>query len=157
MEIDLGFFGNRLRRLYRKLRGIPDIDWVTKNLGVGGNTNCNVLYADAVFDVRAFPEGKSVSPKDIDNVVEEMAKQIFGGNRIFVHCRVGRGRGPMIAIAYLFKYSKESFSGAVYKVQKKRPYTHLSKDQIESLVKYRDFLFDRTEVMDKEIVVNYCV
>lgn len=155
IEQIIGFVGNRIRRLYRQIMNKPDVDWVTKYVGVGGYSQFNILHTDVVIDLRKLPEGPGISPEIMDKFVDAIAKHVFNGSRVAVHCRVGRGRAPMIVIAYLFKYNNDTIATASHRVMSKRPFVSLTNDQISSLAKYRDWILKNCNCVSDDFY-NYC-
>lgn len=70
----------------------------------------------------------NIGVKYIDDLVN--AKK-----RIYVHCKLGHGRSPMLIIAY-FIYKGMKFKDAFKFVKKKRPEIHLNKLQLNGLKKF---------------------
>jgi len=81
----------------------------------------------------SFPikDDSSLEPTSFHNLVSLLDKCLQEGN-VYVHCRLGRGRAPMVIIAYLISKGLplEAAYQAVYKV---RPYAHLNLTQKKSL------------------------
>jgi hypothetical protein len=58
------------------------------------------------------------------------------GEKVYVHCRNGHGRGPSLVIAY-FILLGDDFETAHAKVKAKRPVIHLDDVQVERLKEFR--------------------
>ena len=129
-DLIFGFIGNRLRRVFRK----PDIDWINSYLAIGGETTIPGYMNIHVIDltkVETIGEGKYPLYGHVDATVDRIKELIYHNEMVFVHCRVGRGRAPLIAICYLMKYQDMSLDGAIRHVRRMRPYIHLTKDQMK--------------------------
>lgn len=126
----LGFIGNRVRRMVRK----PDIDWINRYLAIGGRP----LYTQGfhIIDARVLQEGEYPNILLVDTLVDEIESHRKIGDIIYLHCRVGRGRAPLIAICYLMKYHGTHLDTAINKVRRRRPYTYLNKEQMRFVKDY---------------------
>jgi len=129
-----GFIGNRLRRLFRR----PDMDWVlTNSLAIGGKTKCPDIFE--VIDLtkaETIPEGEYPLFGHVNSTVDYIHELIEQGKKVFVHCRVGRGRAPLIAIYYLMKYHNLHLLEAIIYVKSRRPFVYLNDKQMRFLRDY---------------------
>jgi len=57
------------------------------------------------------------------------------GKKIYIHCRAGQGRSPVLVAAYFISKGM-SFEKAINKIRAKRPIINLEKIQIEGLKEY---------------------
>jgi len=133
----LGFIGNRVRRMVRK----PDIDWITRYLAVGGEIKEIPGYEESIWVIDLItndpiPEGKYPLHGYVDAIVDLIEKIRNKGKKVFVHCRVGRGRAPLVVICYLMKYHCMSLDTAINKVRRRRPFTYLNKEQMRFVEDY---------------------
>jgi protein-tyrosine phosphatase len=124
-DLVFGYIGNRLRRLLRK----PDIDFVTRSLAIGGNTEVPKEFT--VVDLTSLPEGKSPDLVSVDLTVDCINQYCLDHRKVFAHCRVGRGRAPLISICYLIKYAGMEVYVAIRRVKRRRPFTYLNKEQLK--------------------------
>jgi len=123
-DLVFGYVGNRLRRLLRK----PDIDFVTRSLAIGGNTEVPKEFT--VVDLTSLPEEKSPDLGLVDLIVDRINQYCLDHRKVFAHCRVGRGRAPLISICYLIKYAGMEADVAIRRVRRRRPFTYLNKEQL---------------------------
>jgi hypothetical protein len=141
----------KLRRLF----GLVDIDWITKNLAISSkNDNLNVLDADIIIDVSDLSDKELMEPTKMDKMVEIIADQIFSGNRIILMSNDGRQRSPLIVISYLIKYGNVTISGSASKIMSKRS-INLEQKHVDSLINYRDYLYSKIDIIDKGNL-EYC-
>jgi protein-tyrosine phosphatase len=91
-----GYLKYKLRATIR----VPDMDQVTDGLWIGGETK-NVPLDFKVFNVRDLVEGDYVDSISLIKKVTEITNVIQNGDKVFVHCRHGRGRAPLVAMCYL--------------------------------------------------------
>lgn len=96
------------------------------------------------IDYYSFPikDDSSLKPKSFHILVSLIDKCLQKGN-VYIHCRLGRGRAPMVVIAYLVSkgLSLEAAYQIVYSI---RPYAYLNLIQKKGLY---DFYKDVTYVM----------
>jgi dual specificity MAP kinase phosphatase len=64
-----------------------------------------------------------------------MKELIETGEKVYVHCRNGHGRGPSLVVAY-FILRGDDFEIAHAKVKAKRDVIHLNEEQIERLKEF---------------------
>lgn len=62
-----------------------------------------------------------------------LEKLIAIGKKVYVHCKNGHGRAPILVAAYFIKKGK-TFQQAIAFIKKKRPTIHLEKIQIKTLL-----------------------
>jgi len=153
-DLVIGAVGIRLMRKYKKIRNIPDIVYVKKNLAFGGVTSYSELIKlkiDSVIDLRAetpikniennlieyhkigFLDGDVPTFSQIDmvhKIINEGEKQ---GKTVFIHCNLGRGRATLMTMSYLLKQDLD-WNGALKKIKKRR-FVYLNKKQWSFLEK----------------------
>ncbi|MCA9391355.1 MAG: dual specificity protein phosphatase family protein [Candidatus Magasanikbacteria bacterium] len=66
------------------------------------------------------------------NVLNFLIKQ---DKKIYVHCKNGHGRSPMLVAAYFILYQGMTVDEAINTIRAKRPTIHLDPDQYEALQK----------------------
>ena len=102
--------------MYKKIRNIPDIIFIKQNLGFGGATSYQELEKlgfTAILDLRnealreivenksikyekiGIPDGLTPSKSQISQIISWMAENLNSGEKIFVHCNLGRGRATL--------------------------------------------------------------
>lgn len=153
-EIDLivGAVGIRLVRKYKKIRKIPDVIFVKKNLAFGGKTpyeGLARLNIKTVIDLRAETMNDAKENKfvqyhkfelldggiptksqinEIHEIIKENEKNQMG---VFIHCNLGRGRATLTIFSYLLKNGIDWETAS--KIIRKRKFVYLNKKQIEFL------------------------
>jgi len=143
----------RLRRYVLNLRGKPDISFINPNLGVGGASSVTSLQKcgiQAVLDLRAEAQD---DPKELQKYSMEymsieipdrgipdfeyatratmwIKSNIDQGKKVFVHCNLGRGRGPLLTVTYLVSQGIKC-DEAIKHVKTVRPYSFFNKKQLQ--------------------------
>jgi protein-tyrosine phosphatase len=156
-----GAFRVRLRRYVLNLRGKPDISFINPNLGVGGVSSVKSLQKcgiQAVLDLRL--EDKD-DPKEIQKHSMEymsieipdrgtpdfeyairatiwMKSNIDQGKKVFVHCNLGRGRGPLLTVTYLVSQGVKC-DEAIKIVKTIRPYSFFNKKQLQWIHEFENW------------------
>jgi len=152
IDLVIGAVGIRLMRKNKKMRKIPDVVFVKKNLAFGGKTPYEGLLGlniKTVIDLReeAMNEIKEnelvqyykfklidggIPTKSqiirIHEIVEENEKKDEG---VFIHCNLGRGRATLTIFSYLLKNGIDWETAS--KIIRKRKFVYLNKKQIEFL------------------------
>jgi len=152
IDLVIGAVGIRLMRKNKKMRKIPDVVFVKKNLAFGGKTpyeGLSGLNIKTVIDLReeAMNEIKEnelvryykfelidggIPTKSqiirIHEIVEENEKKDEG---VFIHCNLGRGRATLTTASYLLR-DGIGWEGALRAVRKRR-FVYLNKKQINFL------------------------
>jgi protein-tyrosine phosphatase len=67
---------------------------------------------------------------DIKHGISWIKNNIESGKTVFVHCNLGRGRGPLMACCYLIARGIET-DEAIKRVKKARKYTYFNKKQLK--------------------------
>ncbi len=154
-DLIIGAVGIRLLRKYKKIRNIPDVVFVKKNLSLGGKTtyeDLSKMNIDTVIDLRAeikeeFEENNSFSyhkigiidgsvPTEsqinqIHKIIDDCIKQ---DKIVFVHCNLGRGRATLVTLSYLLR--EEIDWETALTVIKKRKFVYLNNKQLNFLKKW---------------------
>jgi protein-tyrosine phosphatase len=65
-----------------------------------------------------------------------MQNVIQAGDKVYVHCMNGHGRGPTLVAAYLIKFEGMTTEDAMNAVKTKRPEIHLEEVQIAALKEF---------------------
>lgn len=152
IDLMIGAIGIRLVRKYKKMRKIPDVNFVRKNLSFGGKTPYERLLSlniKTVIDLRAEKMNENMENElvqyhkfelidggvptksqisRIHEIIEENEKKEQG---VFIHCNLGRGRATLTTFSYLLKIGIE-WEDAL-KIIKKRKFVYLNKKQISFL------------------------
>jgi len=114
----------RARRLLLKAKNNPDISFLNSNLGVGGACNVEGIANDGIKSILDLREESMDNPEHIKKfginylrikisdrgtpsiqdtmmAVEWIKSQLSDNDKVFIHCTLGRGRGPLLAVLYL--------------------------------------------------------
>lgn len=151
--------GGILARLLRwmALAGLhPNVNRVTRNIWVGGINHPDLIASegfDAVLDLRTrdaseyrtslencgirytnikIPDGHGAPPDVLLRIVDWLADRIGRGDKILIHCNLGRGRAALAAAAYLV-HEGATPEEAIKKLKKKRRVTFFNARQRKSL------------------------
>ncbi|MDE1725701.1 MAG: dual specificity protein phosphatase family protein [Thaumarchaeota archaeon] len=146
-------------RFHRKTLGKkPDISFINQNLSVGGASKIEYLAKEgivAVVDMRAEDHDDpteiekfrmsyirlSVQDRGIPDLNEAInttawiRNQRMQGSKIFIHCNLGRGRGPLMAVLYLISEGIKT-DEAIQTVRKARPYCYFNRTQLQMIKEF---------------------
>jgi len=152
IDLIIGAVGIRLIRKYKKIRKIPDVVFVKKKLAFGGKTSYSKLLklkVNTVIDLRAestnefienslikyhkigITDGGIPTKSQLDKIHKIIEENIKGGNGVFVHCNLGRGRATLATLSYLLSDGLDWESS--FKMVRKRKFVYLNKKQINFL------------------------
>ena len=154
-----GACGVRTKRIWCKIRKIPDISIITDFVSIGGSTTIGGLAErgiSAIVDLRdedtddpilikkysmhylrigivdrGIPD--ETEAKEITNWIHE---KINSGNKVFIHCNLGRGRAPTMACLYLISKGMTS-KDAIYSIKKNRRYAYFNKKQLKFIQEFK--------------------
>jgi len=79
--------------------------------------------------------GQAPSPDKLDLGIQTLGFLIDRHIKVFIHCRNGHGRAPVLFIAYLVKGGM-GLEEAIAHVRQKRPSIHLTEAQMEGLKRF---------------------
>ena len=143
-------------RFHRKTLGrIPDSSIINQNLSVGGVSKIEYLAREgvkAIVDVRAeaSDEPSDLKKFEMDYIRLEVydrgvptfdkaistttwiKNHIKNGNKVFVHCNLGRGRGPLVTVLYLISEGMKT-DEAIETVKNARPYCYFNTKQLDMI------------------------
>lgn len=145
----------RIRRKSYSLLGKADASFLDSNLAIGGVCNTAVLSKNGfncILDMREedkhdeelisklginyfripVTDRKTPTMSDTYQAIDWLKKNLQENRKIFIHCNLGRGRGPMIACLYLISKGIQA-SEAIKMVKRTRRYTYFNKNQIQFL------------------------
>jgi len=91
----------------------------------------DVFSADEKLDGYLWlpaPDGRAPSVEQLTQGVAFVQAAIRGGRRVFVHCKAGQGRAPLLCACYLIAQGASTME-AMKRVQQARPSTQLSPEQ----------------------------
>ena len=154
-----GAIGVRVRRYYFGVRKRPDISFLNKNLGVGGACKIEDLEKvgiQSILDLRQETEDNphelekynikylqiKIADRSIPTIseikkgIEWIALNIEQKKKVFVHCNLGRGRGPLLVILYLISKGQDKDEAIKY-VKKIRKYAFLNKNQLNLITEFQ--------------------
>ncbi|HET7629872.1 MAG TPA: diacylglycerol kinase family protein [Candidatus Saccharimonadales bacterium] len=85
-------------------------------------------------DILHLPTPDHTAPKleDLQRGVEFIGQRVDRGESVYIHCRMGEGRGPTMAAAYLISAGMRP-SDALSHLQRVRPHARPNRQQIEVL------------------------
>ncbi|MBA2367950.1 MAG: dual specificity protein phosphatase family protein [Candidatus Protochlamydia sp.] len=73
---------------------------------------------------------------EIERGVAYLAVMLEQGQKVYVHCKAGRGRSATIVVAYLMQYQLLSFDEALSFVKDQRPQINLNSYQRQAIINY---------------------
>ena len=91
-----------------------------------------------------IPEYSAPSTERMRGIVKDIVREVNGGGKVYIHCREGVGRAPLIACAYLID-GGVSASSAYETVKLARPFIDLSMVQMGKLDDYAAYI-DSTRI-----------
>ena len=136
MKFVTGFIPNRIRRWLRK----PDMDMIYPGFYIGGRTNDISVKFEVIDLTKILPEGPYVSPDVLDGIVRTIDWYLNKDRFVFVHCRVGRGRAPMVAACVMTKYELFDMELSKEYVTSCRPHVCWTPAQEESMKDYEVYI-----------------
>ncbi len=151
----------RIRRFFLGIKKNPDISFLEENLGVGGASDIEGLVKSGIESVLDLREEREDKPSDITkykinylrikihdrsiptlsdakNGVEWIRSNIEQNKKVFVHCNLGRGRGPLFAVLYLISQGKDKDEAIRY-VKKIRSYSYFNKNQLNLINEFQKY------------------
>ena len=156
-----GGFSVRGHRYLKKLRNSADMSLINSNLAVGGTGNiknitkkgmqsildlrkesCDDKYMIKKYSIhylRIMISDRGVpSIQETQNAIDWIETQIQQRRKVFVHCNLGRGRGPLLIVLYLISKGMNS-KLAINIVKEKRSFTYLNKKQINFIREFENY------------------
>lgn len=149
---------------WRQVNGLPLARYsvVTPHLMVGGQyspkiiATLNKLGVTGIVNMRETPVSGAVKIQfktlhiptinyhaptldQLKSGTDFIKQQIDAGGKLYIHCQLGEGRGPTMAIAYLLTQGL-TYEDALRTVSKVRPFIHLSAEQTKRLKQYETTL-----------------
>ena len=145
----------RFRRFFLKLKKQPDVSWIDDTLGVGGSSTIASLSnygIQAILDLRSESydnedelqkfsisylrikvKDRSIPKRsDVLHAINWIEQNVKNKKKVFVHCKLGRGRGPLFTILYLISKGMEK-TAAINLIKNRRQYTFLNKKQLQMI------------------------
>ena len=142
----------RLRRFLFSLQGKPDISFIYPNLGVGGVSSVKGLWECGIKAILDLRDGSQDDPIELEKysidymnlkipnrgtpdlehatkAVNWIKSNIDQDKKVFVHCNLGRGRGPLLTVMYLISQGMKS-DDAIVHVKNIRPYSFFNRKQL---------------------------
>lgn len=162
--------------VHRWVAGIPTLrrSQITANLFLGGQYNLRGLrwlkeigitaiinmrmhsvYEEARYQGLQYlhlPTPDNTAPKleDLIKGAEFARSAIRDGGKVYIHCRLGIGRGPTMAIAYLLSMGA-TYDDAFATVRKVRTFIHPRPVQVERLKELERY-FEKEGITEKKLV-----
>ena len=145
----------RLHRYLQRLKNNADATLIRSNLFVGGTNSIELLEdvgINSVLDLRAENNDDRIKPKkksinylrikildrgapleiQVKEATDWIDLEIKKDRKVFVHCNLGRGRGPLMIVLFLITQGLK-LNSAIDLVKKKRRFTFFNKKQINFL------------------------
>lgn len=140
-ELWLGAVGNRLRRIYRRITGKPDIDHVFSNVYVGSWGKKRWSTYDPIVDCRKIPEGSVPLRGNLTLQIDTLNNYATKHKRnILFLCDKGRGRAPMVAVCHLMRHYGFDLQEATGLIKLSRPHVWWTKRQLQFMEQYEQWL-----------------
>jgi len=146
----LGALRVRIHRFFLNFSKQPDAVLVYPNLFCGGFsslTSLKKIEINSIVDLTENQYNKHDSPKFLINyfelpvpdrgvptldevftAVKWIQDQLENNKKVFVHCNLGRGRGPLLTALYLV-YTGMNTHDVIELLRKKRPYVFFNYNQ----------------------------
>lgn len=142
----------RIRRTFFLILKKPDASYINKNMAVGGHCSIKSLVKnnfECILDMRQESQDDdneikkysinylsvpvkdriNPNPSQVKEVIKWIDENMSKNKKIFIHCKLGRGRAPTIACLYLISKGMTP-NNAILFVKKNRRYTYFNKKQI---------------------------
>lgn len=152
----------RIRRKSYSLLGKADTSFIDTKLAFGGSCKPQVLAKDGfncILDMRQegkhdeklisklaltylqipVTDRKVPTLSDVQMAINWIDKNLKENKKIFIHCNLGRGRGPMMACLYLISKGAD-VNNAIRSIKKSRRYAYFNKNQIQFLHDFSSLL-----------------
>jgi hypothetical protein len=116
-----------------------------RRLGVGASVNLRAEFDDVASGL-AFPDhlhlptvnGQPPTLAQLGRGVEFIGRVVRGGGCVYVHCDLGVGRAPVLAVAYLVSTGCELVE-ALERVQRVRPFVEFTAAQTDQLTRFAEW------------------
>jgi len=115
-----------------------------KNDGIEADISLEEERVDAPFGVQFYiwiPIKNHTAPtsEQLEFGIATLEKLVAMKKKVYVHCKNGHGRAPMLVAAYLIKQGK-GFGEAIEFIETKRSSMHLEEIQKEALMEFKNNL-----------------
>ena len=116
-----------------------------KKVSVVGDISLEGEKVDNPYGVEFYlwlptPDHHSPTLEQFTVGVNALESLVSFNKKVYVHCRLGHGRGPTLAVAYFAKTRGLSTEDAFLLVKEKRPIIHLDDVQLEGIKNYLNSL-----------------
>jgi len=148
----------RIRRFLLNLKNKPDATFIEPNLFVGGSCSISSLKKigiQTILDLKdedqddkteikkhlinylclPIPDRGTPNLEDSMMATKWIKTQIEENKTVFIHCNLGRGRGPLMTIFYLISQGM-GMADAISLIKDKHPFTFLNKKQMEMISQF---------------------
>lgn len=148
----------RFRRFFLKIINKPDISLINSNLYVGGASDIESLVKTGIRDILDLRYELQDDPEmlekyainylririhdrgipnieDTVNAINWIRDNINNNRKVFLHCNLGRGRAPLLAVIYLISEGMQHHD-AIKLVKKNRVYTYFNKKQLQLIKEF---------------------
>lgn len=159
LNLVLGAILARLMKWLAFARLHPNMNRITRNMWIGGANNPRLVISGgfhAVLDLRInddtkyrkylekngidymnvkIPDGYGASPKVLSRIVEWLTSKVRKGEKVLVHCNLGRGRAALAIAAYIVSEGATP-DDAMKTLKERRRVTFFNAQQREALQQF---------------------
>lgn len=82
-------------------------------------------------------DGHAPNMHQFDTGTAVINEAIQNDKKVYVHCKNGHGRGPVLLAAYFVRYKGMSVEKAEKLLKEKRPEIHIEEEQTKALTDYK--------------------
>ena len=173
LDLVIGGIHARLAKMLALIGLHLNADRVADNLWIGGLNSPRVIFSggfDVVIDLREeatddyrrslenhgieylnvkIPDREGASPKLLSWIIKQIDERMRRGEKILIHCNLGRGRSTLVAAAYLVSKNQKP-EEAISLIKKKRRVTFLNNRQREALHNFADAISSANNYFEKD-------
>jgi diacylglycerol kinase (ATP) len=159
LDLIVGGVQARLMKWRALLGKYSNLNMIVENIWVGGANNPKRVAEqdfDAVLDLREeddphygeylkengveylnvkVSDRHGASPEILSQIVRWLDEKVGKGEKVLVHCNLGRGRSALVVAAYLVSQGL-SPKNALNRIKEKRSVMHMNKQQMQALLDY---------------------
>lgn len=148
----------RIRRKSLSIMRKPDVSFINNRLAIGGVCDLDILAENEFSCILDMREETSYDNQEISKyfihylhiptadryaptldqtyqAIRWIKNNLDNNKKIFIHCNLGRGRGPMMACLYLIS-NGVAFDEAIKSVKHSRRYTYFNSIQLQFLKEF---------------------
>lgn len=173
LDLVIGGIHARLAKLWALIGLHLNADRITDNIWIGGLNSPRVILSEGfnvVMDLREeatddyrsslenhgidylnvkIPDREGASTKLLSWIIKQIDERVQRGEKILIHCNLGRGRSALVAAAYLVSKNHEP-EEAISLIKKKRRVTFLNNQQKQALYEFANALSSAYKCSEKD-------